>query len=282
MSVLASTHAGVYHRDMSRDIRVHFLPELFDPDELRGGVAVVIDALRATTTIVQALSNGAEAVIPVGDVEEAREIASKLDGSALLGGERAGVKIHGFHLDNSPLAYSRAAVGGKVLVFTTTNGTRALLRASQANRILIGSFTNLNSVVETVSAEERPVHIVCAGTDGHISAEDVLCAGAIVYGVVVTIGRELVPNDETEIARQFFQARSEGATAIYDAIRASRGGRNLMELGYDADIRHAASCNLHSIVPEYDPSTNRICGAASSRIQMKIGSPASRRPSSLS
>lgn len=266
---------------MSRELYVHFLPELFEPSELCGCAAVVIDVLRASTTIIQALANGAAAVVPVGEVDAAREIAANLrDGEVLLGGERAGVQIDGFGLDNSPLAYTRIVVGGNTVVFTTTNGTKALLRAAEAERILIGAFTNLNAVVETVSAESRPVHLLCAGTDGHISAEDVLFAGAVAYGVAVTIGRELVPNDETEIARQFFTTRSEGISAVYDAIRNSRGGRNLVELGYEADIRHAASSNLHSVVPEYDPRTNRITVPTPSRLQAKAGNAALRRSAS--
>src|SRR5690242_5734390 len=115
---------------MSRPILVHLLPTLFEPADLRGGVAVVIDVLRATSTIVQALAAGATSVVPCGEIDEARAIAAKAaPGSVLLGGERKGVTIPGFDLGNSPGDYTSDVVTGKKLIFTTTNGTRALLRA---------------------------------------------------------------------------------------------------------------------------------------------------------
>src|ERR1041384_8191351 len=109
---------------MSRTINVHLLPILVEPHELAGKLVVVIDVLRATTMIIHALAAGAKAVIPFLEVAGARELAERLPGQAVLGGERGGNRIAGFDLGNSPLEYTPAAVGGKTLVFTTTNGTR--------------------------------------------------------------------------------------------------------------------------------------------------------------
>ena len=149
---------------MSREVDVFLLPSHFEPDDLRGGIAVVIDTLRASTTIVAALANGATRVIPCGDVATARQIAGHLPaGTALLGGERKGVRIEGFDLDNSPAAYTAERVQGKTIVFTTTNGTAALLRSQKADRVLIGSFVNRDAVVRVLAADERPAYLVCAG-----------------------------------------------------------------------------------------------------------------------
>jgi 2-phosphosulfolactate phosphatase len=244
---------------MSRKLRVHFLPDLFDPDELRGGIAVVIDVLRASTTIVHALANGAKAVFPVAEVDEAREAVANLPpGSALSGGERGGIRIAGFDLDNSPSSYTRTIVEGKTIVFTTTNGTRALLQSSEAERVLIGALTNLNAVVALLAGERQPVHLVCAGTAGQITSEDVLCAGAIAAGVEQAAGGAFVPDDARHIAMSHFRQCEQRPSGTYDALRSSRGGRNLVELGYDADIRLAAERDRHAIVPEYDSRSGRI------------------------
>ena len=137
---------------MPRPIRVHLLPGLFEPRELRGGVAVVIDVLRATSTIVHALAAGAQAIVPCCEVEEARRIAATFPpGKALLGGERRGVMIPGFDLGNSPGDYTAEVVGGRKVVFTTTNGTGALLCAREARRVLTGALSNLGAVVELLA-----------------------------------------------------------------------------------------------------------------------------------
>jgi phosphosulfolactate phosphohydrolase-like enzyme len=99
---------------------------------------------------------------------------------------------------------------------------------------------------------------VCAGTDGHATSEDVLCAGGIAYGVETIADRDFEPDDSRRIAMQFFQAFSARPSAMDEAIGDSRGGRNLRELGYYADIERAALCNLYSIVPEFDAESQRI------------------------
>jgi 2-phosphosulfolactate phosphatase len=243
---------------MSRELRVHFLPRLFDSSELRGGVAVVIDVLRASTTIIHALANGAKAVIPVAEVDEARQaLANRPRGAALSGGERGGTRIAGFDLDNSPSSYARATVDGKTIVFTTTNGTRALLQSSEADRIFVGAFTNLSAVVDALAADGRPVHLVCAGTEGRITSEDVLCAGAIAVGVEQA-GGSLAPDDSRDMAMSLYRECEQRPSGVYEMLCRSRGGRNLLELGYDADIRVAAERNLFSVVPEYDPRFGTI------------------------
>ena len=233
---------------------------MFSPEDLRGGVAVVIDVLRASTTIVQALAAGAEAVIPCGEVAEAQAITANLSaGSYLLGGERGGVRIEGFDLGNSPLEYTPEKVAGRTIVFTTTNGTRALKRCLSAEQIVIGSFANLEAVAKAVDQTGRPIHLVCAGTDGELSAEDVLCAGALVAGLEKFRGREILSeNDACRLAYELYVSHSHDETLLRDALRESAGGRNLTALGYQADIEWAARRNRHPIVPEYNPATGRI------------------------
>ena len=112
-ALLVARARPVYYPRMPRQLNVFSLPQDFEPDDLRGGIAVVIDVLRASTTMVTALANGARSVIPCRDVESARQIAAGYPpGEVLLGGERRGVRIEGFHLDNSPAAYSLDRVLG--------------------------------------------------------------------------------------------------------------------------------------------------------------------------
>jgi 2-phosphosulfolactate phosphatase len=161
------------------EVFVHLLPCMIPPGALRGGVAVVVDVLRATTVIVHALAAGCNAVIPCLEIDEARSLAATFPpGTAILAGERQGLPIEGFDLGNSPGTFTPEVCRGKTLVMTTTNGTRAVLACLEAERVMIGAFPNFAATVQTLHAEDRPVHVVCAGTDGSISYEDALLAGA--------------------------------------------------------------------------------------------------------
>ena len=123
---------------MSKTVFVHLLPSMFEPAALTGGIAVIADILRASTTITHALANGAKRVIPCGTVDEALDLRRQhTDEQILLGGERGGLKIEGFDLSNSPDDYDSATVTGKSIGFTTTNGTKALLRSSKAKQSVI-------------------------------------------------------------------------------------------------------------------------------------------------
>src|SRR5947208_8113493 len=132
-----------------RDVQVHLLPDLAPPGRLAGGVAVVIDVLRATTTMIHALAAGCTAVRPCAEVDEARDLAGQMHaGRVLLGGERGGEPLSGFDLGNSPREYTAKLCRGTTLVLTTTNATRALLRAAEAERVLVAGFVNYSAVCE--------------------------------------------------------------------------------------------------------------------------------------
>ena len=233
---------------------------MFSPEDLRGGVAVVIDVLRASTTIAQALAAGADAVIPCGEITEAKHWAANLPpGSYLLGGERGGVKIEDFDLGNSPLEYTPENVSGRTILFTTTNGTKALKQCEHAEQIVIGSFANLDAVAKKVGKAFRPVHLVCAGTEGAVSAEDVLCAGGLISDLQILRGRKiLTQNDANRLAFELYAAHSQSEAAFLEALRESAGGRNLLALGYEADVKWAARRNRFHLVPEYNRETGRI------------------------
>jgi 2-phosphosulfolactate phosphatase len=238
---------------------VHLLPDRIPEGALRGGVAVVIDVLRASTMIVHALAAGCDAVIPCGEIDEARRIAGGLpSGKALLAGERHGVPITGFDLGNSPGACTPEVCREKTLVMTTTNGTRAILASLDADVVLVGAFVNFAATAQRLIHEKRPIHLICAGTEGAVSYEDALLAGAFA-GHFADLEHAL-DNDEAEIVRGLW-ARVEdavwfkaGGTAKGGAgagdepplaryLRRGAGGRRVMELGFDADIAAAAALN---------------------------------------
>jgi 2-phosphosulfolactate phosphatase len=242
------------------EIEAHFLPNLTEPDELAGAAVVVIDVLRATTTIIHALAAGAIDVIPCLEVDEARQIAQRLGKDAALGGERGGVRIDGFHLGNSPDEYTPQKVGGKTVVFTTTNGTRAMRLCSHARRVLIGAFVNFSGLCGAL-ADEPSIHLLCAGTNGEITREDVLLAGAVVDDLSRRAGAAMLLNDQAEIAadawRSAVRSLTQGAL-LTEALRSSRGGRNLIEVGHEHDIEIAAAIDKFNLVPKLDLSGWRI------------------------
>lgn len=247
---------------MTRDVRVHLLPVLFEPEEVRGGIAVILDILRASTTITHALANGASSVIPTLDVESAQTTACGFaPGSVLTGGEREGLLIPGFDLDNNPFAYAPDVVRDKTIVFTTTNGTKALHRAAQADRVLIGAFVNLAAVVRVLAEDPRPVHLVCAGTKGKITVEDSLCAGAIAHHLARALGEPIDDwtDDQLQLAVRLYRDASSSPVAFRGAMRNSFGGRNCRRLGFDDQIDRAATIDLFDIVPEYHAGTGLIC-----------------------
>jgi len=245
---------------MSRHVTVHLVPSLFEPSALRGGIAVVIDVLRATTTIACALANGARRIIPCEHVEQARDVRDREGPHILLGGERNGKLIPGFDLDNSPAAWSAAAVGDREIAFTTTNGTHALLRASQADRVITAAFVNLSAVIGFLQHDKRPIHMVCAGTDGHVAVEDTLLAGAIVAGLA-SRGHDVELNDAALLVRGVWQSCATTEFQRLTAIRSGLGATNLIALEMAADIETAAQIDRVDLVPEYLPQSRELRAA---------------------
>ncbi|MCE9608012.1 MAG: 2-phosphosulfolactate phosphatase [Planctomycetia bacterium] len=238
-------------------LHVHLLPDLVPPAALAGRAVVVIDVLRATTTICHALAAGALAVVPCLEIDEARAKADALGRSdVVLGGERRGLKIEGFDLGNAPTEYTRAVVGGRTVVFTTTNGTRAMRHAGQAAEILIGAFANLSAVVDALAAQEH-IDLLCAGTGGAITAEDALFAGAVVARLTRGAS-DYALNDQARLARDAWRSVEASGMALAGVLRECQGGRNLIAEGFDADIDTAAKIDTFDFVPRLDLRSGTI------------------------
>ena len=245
----------------------HCLPDDMPRESVAGGIAIIVDVLRASTTIVTALEAGAVFVKPVVEVEEARRLRSISDEPCLLGGEREGVQIPGFDLGNSPAEYCRSVVKGRGIVMTTTNGTLAIERCFEAEAVLVGSFLNRISVArEAVRlASDRDVdaiHLVCAGTNGHETEEDFLGAGAIIHAGLSESGRDhLLDSKSKKASSEFFRivnGSNDTQSQLVASFRQSLGGRNLIELGMDSDLVLAAAMDQCCLVPYLCPKTGRL------------------------
>lgn len=240
-------------------VQVHVLPEFVDPAVLPGAAAVIIDVLRASTTIIHALGHGASSVLPCLTVEDARQAASRVPASQrLLGGERGGEKISGFDLGNSPLDYTPQRVAGRTIVFTTTNGTRALLRCAAAEAVLVGAFVNRAAIVRALQNFGRNVHLVCAGTDGRMTAEDLLFAGAVAGDLLAADRAWTAPDVQTRMAVDYSTARSTDPDRFREAFSGSLGARNLLELGMAADVDRAMQTDLFAIAPRWEADAGVI------------------------
>jgi 2-phosphosulfolactate phosphatase len=262
---------------MYSTLAVHFLPELTTPAELAAGVVVVIDVLRASTTITTALAAEARELIPCAEVDEARQRADELGGHStstngndsaqrpLLGGERGGLPIDGFDLGNSPSEFTTKTVAGRTVVFTTTNGTKALLACTAAQRVLIGSFVNFSAVVAELTGE-LPIHILCAGTRNRVTREDLLFAGSLVEKLVGTVVEEGAINDEARIARDVWCHAMNGLQPpgrranqrLAEVLRNTHGGRDLINVGLGQDIIDAADFDRFNFAPQFDAVQWRI------------------------
>ncbi len=245
---------------MTATLNVHLLPSLLAPDQVQGGAVAVIDVLRATTTIAHALVAGAAEVVPCDEVEEARELAHGLGGAAVLGGERHGVRIDGFHLGNSPAEYTPDVVAGKTVVFTTTNGTRAMQSCRQAKRLLLAAFVNVSRIADQLEAEEN-IHLLCAGTEGEITREDVLLAGMLTVDLASRLDRLIKLNDQASLAADAWRQASDEVLEgipLAHILGDSRGGRNVRQIGMGHDIEAAARIDTLDVVPELDVTQWRI------------------------
>jgi len=208
---------------------------------------VVIDVLRATSVFTYATRSGVREVVPVLDVETALRLKLNYPPEkVLLGGERQGLPIKGFDLGNSPQHYTPDKVSGKTLIFTTTNGTVAMYAASAARLIYIASFLNAAAVVECLQNEDN-ITIICAGTNGKETEEDLLLAGCLTFRL--TQRRNYQLNKAAERAACLWQEPMD-ITKLEKLLRESTGGRNLLDLGLDADITASAQLDSINVLPQ--------------------------------
>ena len=224
-------------------INVIFTPDLLPFADLTSQTVVVVDILRATTTITVALANGARSITPVLTPEDAfRFTANQPD--TLIGGERHGIKVDGFHLGNSPREYTQSVVSGKRVVLTTTNGTRTLQACRSAKEVFVGSFLNLRAVVDPLVKEATDVTFACAGREGGFCMEDTVFAGACVDALKSRVDPELT--DAAEAARLLY---CEYSCNLLDMLKNCYHGQYLTSINLEADVEFCAQLDVVDTVP---------------------------------
>jgi 2-phosphosulfolactate phosphatase len=227
-------------------ISVALLPRLIAPDlDLRQVCSIVIDVLRATSVMTAAGKAGVGSIYTCEQTDRAFQFADELPVRPLLCGERGCQPIDGFDLGNSPAEYTPDVVAGRDMVLTTTNGTRAIDAAAGSRRLLVGSFFNLDATIQAIAGEQQLL-LVCSGTNGEISYEDVLLAGAMVQQLT-RIDAAASIDDSARIAlegwRQAGIRNGSSQGSLAKRLRLSLGGRNLNALGMGADIARCAKMN---------------------------------------
>jgi 2-phosphosulfolactate phosphatase len=227
-------------------VRLLVTPAGLQELDTKKDVCIVIDVLRACTTIAHALAAGAQGIIPVETVEEAMRLAATLDKeSTLLCGERESVRIEGFDLGNSPLEYTPDVVGGKTLVFSSTNGARALVGVAGAKECLAASFLTLRAAAQRAAGAGN-ITIICAGSGAFFSLEDFLCAGMLV-DQIAGLSEENVALDDG--ARAALETARHLGRDLLETVQATDHGRNLARLGFADDIVLACEVDRFPFVP---------------------------------
>jgi len=232
------------------NIAVYFTPLGLNAGELGGRGVVVIDVLRATTTIVAALANGAKAVVPAASSEEAVRLTANLakDGF-VLAGERKSLKIEGFGLGNSPREMTPEAVGGKTIFLATTNGTPALVAAQGGDPVLVGAAVNFKALVaraRQVFAQRGELIIVCAGREKQFALEDAYTAGRLIKAVRPG-ARKLTLNDAARAALGLTRQFATWAAALEQ----SEAAHQLVDVDLADDVTFSAKADRFGVVPSY-------------------------------
>lgn len=228
---------------------VYFTPAEIRPSEVAGRVVAVIDVLRVSTSIAVALANGAKSVIPVANPEDAMTRSKQFErDEVVLAGEQKLLPISGFQLGNSPESFTPEVVGGRTVVITTTNGTRALLSISGARDIVVASYVNFSAalaMLKTAARANTDIAIVCAGDEGNFSLEDAACAGRYVRAIPKRLA-SVVMNDAAAASALIGRRYGDNIAKVFED---STHGQALTAAGFGADLAAAAAVDSFSVVP---------------------------------
>lgn len=227
---------------MTKALNVCLSPPLIPLYEVEDYIAVIIDIFRATSSICYGIENGAEAIIPVSEVEECE--AYRVKGlNYLLAAERNGEVVSGFDFGNSPFSYTKEKVAGKTVVLTTTNGTQALHMSRKAKKIVIGSFLNLTALCNWLKTQDENILLVCAGWKNNFNLEDTLFAGAVIERLKEF---NFKPDDAAIAANDLYQI---GKHDINQYLKKTSHAERLKKLGIEKDIEFCLQVDLTTSIP---------------------------------
>lgn len=223
-------------------------PALLHLYDVTDTIVVVIDVLRATSTIATALYNGASSVVPVDDISRCISLGSSLNG--ITAGERDGRIADGLQYGNSPFEYSREFIAGKILVLTTTNGTKLLhmALARGASHIITGSFPNYTAVCDYLASQQKPVLLACSAWKDRVNIEDSLFAGA----VISKVRQHFTINcDASAIAESLYENANDD---LFDFLKKNHAThyQRLMGFGLEDDLRYCLTADLAPVLPVYE------------------------------
>jgi len=237
-------------------VDVAVTPDGLDRAAVAGSRVLVIDVLRAATCIVTALANGCAGIVPVATPEEARLRLAALP-DALVAGERRGEPLEGFDLGNSPLEFTRERVGSRVVIMTTSNGTRALLAARGAIAIGVAAFVNLGAAAAWALDGRRDVLLLCSGERGARSLEDHVCAGLLTERLLASErAARATPAAEAAVRLAGLYGKDVARLA-----QDSSWARHLASRGRALDVAACLSLDTSSLVPEYRPNVDKVLAA---------------------
>lgn len=226
---------------MQKSIEVCLTPALLDLYSIEDRIVVVIDVLRATSSMVYGIDNGASAIIPVAQVDDCLNYADK---GFLLAAERNGEVVEGYDFGNSPFSYSQEKVNGKTIVLTTTNGTKALhLARKRAHQVVIGSFLNLEALCNWLRVQDKGVLLLCAGWKDKFNLEDTLFAGAVVR----ELRKDFTHFDDSCVAAEDLYELAKDDLRSY--LHKSSHSHRLAELNIEEDVKFCLQLNICQAIP---------------------------------
>ncbi|RFC55206.1 2-phosphosulfolactate phosphatase [Brumimicrobium aurantiacum] len=205
-------------------------------------IVVVIDVLRATSAICSAINNGVNSVIPVSTIEEAKDYQKK---GYLVGAERQGEIVEGFDFGNSPYSYMKPELKGKDIVLSTTNGTRAINIAKEAETVVIGALTNLDVLCEWLAKQDKNVVCLCSGWKDNFNLEDTICGGAIAENLLRT--GNFASNEDSSVAAKYLYLTAKDN--YFGFLKASSHRRRLKKLNLNEDIKFCLTPNQMDVIP---------------------------------
>lgn len=230
-------------------VGVHLSPGNIDEMELKDKNIIIIDVLRASTTIATALQNGAKEIMPVGSIENAVKISGSLFGDVTLrAGERNSKMIEGFNLGNSPREFLPGIVRGKSIIFYTTNGTVAIGKGKHAKSLIIAGFVNMSKVVEYLSVLREDIVIICAANENVFCIEDAVCAGRILNKLGAVAGIELALDDAGLACSSLDKSFGK---SVLKMLKGSEHGRYLIEIGFGDDLKICAGLDSVPVLPVF-------------------------------
>ncbi len=228
--------------DNRKHVEVCFTPSEYAYYKDEFEIVVVIDVLRATSAMCAAFDNGIKAIIPVPTVEEAREYQQK---GYLAGAERKGQIVEGFDFGNSPYSYMREEFKDKEVVLTTTNGTKSLDEAKDAETVVVGSFLNMTALSKWLAEQEKNVLCLCSGWQDKFNLEDTICAGAI-SDYLLSTGKFTSDEDSSIAAKYLYLSAKDN---YFGYLKSSSHRRRLKNLNLNEDIKYCLTPDQTDVIP---------------------------------